>query len=44
MLSFKSKQTNLSSCLHELPDAIKYLSQGILMPETGAAKLREMVF
>lgn len=30
--------------MRELPDAIKSRSQGILMPETGAAKLREMVF
>lgn len=30
--------------MHELPDAIISLSQGILMPEPGAAKLRGMVF
>ena len=43
-MSVTTKQTNLSSYLHDLPDAIKSLSQGILMPETGAAKLRGMVF
>jgi hypothetical protein len=43
-MSVKIKQTNLSSCLYELQDAIISLSQGILMPEAGAANLRGMVF